>query len=419
MARFKNVSLEISVIKTLLEPTTFWEYSNRLSIDMFTDKRRSYFERLAKAIEDDTQVSFANELSSDIDQVEQLDDALETLRGLHKLRLFADENQTSIDLMNKGTITPKELISKHVENVEKIRDSFEQKQSKNAVDYFHDAMARVKDRTEMREKGIKYGGMETGYAKFDSILDGIQAGLYMLAAPSHMGKSTLTLNVAQRVAAKGKPVLYVSYEEPPEKLALKSICIAAGISINRCMRGTAGQYSKLQKAFEEKGSFLKNIEFIWGTGETTPLFIKQQAKRLMKMHKTEEIFVVIDYLQNWAKQKERMDTTTAVSTLTLQAMDIAHSMKIPVWCISAQNRASQLSERSNGMLSFKDSGDIEYTMDVGMTLREGTHETTEPIKAIEWEVIKNRISGVKAKIALNFDTETGSFSEDGTEKPLY
>lgn len=415
MPKFKNENLEVSVIKALLEPTTFWEYSNRLSIDMFTDQRRSYFERLARAVEDETQVSFVNELPADIEQVDKLDDALQTLKGLHKLRLFADANQESIDSMNKGVLAPIELISSHVEKVETIRDSFEKKESKSAVDYFHDALGEIKERVELRKQGIKYPGIETGFNKLDIILSGMQAGLHLLAARPGMGKTTFANNLVYRAAKQEVPVLYVSYEEPPSRLALKTLCIPAQLEFRKCFHGHESMVSKVQGAFEEHGDYLKYIDFIWGDESVTPEYIELQAKRLLKMHSSKRVLVVIDYLQNWAKQKQGMDTTTAVSKMVLKAKEISKKLNSPVLCISSQNRASHATEGKDAELnSLKDSGDLEYTADVAMFLSQGTHSTTNPIKAVDLHIKKNRF-GWLDKVSFNFDQETCTFSEDGAE----
>lgn len=64
---------------------------------------------------------------------------------------------------------------------------------------------------------------ETGSAEFDRVLGGgvIPGSLFLVGGDPGIGKSTLLLQTAHRVAAAGRPVLYVTGEESPEQVRLR------------------------------------------------------------------------------------------------------------------------------------------------------------------------------------------------------
>lgn len=64
------------------------------------------------------------------------------------------------------------------------------------------------------EKMDKYqGGISTGYDKIDEYFKFLPENLYLLSATTHTGKTTFALNLAGRIAEKGKQVLFASLEQ--------------------------------------------------------------------------------------------------------------------------------------------------------------------------------------------------------------
>ena len=80
------------------------------------------------------------------------------------------------------------------------------------------------------DDGDAKGYVCTGYMALDELLGGgmLNSGLYLLAARPGMGKTTLALNIADRVA-QADPVLFVSLEMDTEQLSAKRISRETGI----------------------------------------------------------------------------------------------------------------------------------------------------------------------------------------------
>ncbi len=76
--------------------------------------------------------------------------------------------------------------------------------------------------TDVEPKEEKY--FPTGISEFDRVLGGgiVEGGLYLLGGDPGIGKTTLLLEMAERLSEKGKNILFISAEESVEQLKLKS-----------------------------------------------------------------------------------------------------------------------------------------------------------------------------------------------------
>src|SRR4029077_16638207 len=91
-------------------------------------------------------------------------------------------------------------------------------------------------------------GVTSGLTQLDHILGGLSEGLYLLAGPPGMGKTTLALPVAA-AATRDVPVVVVTFEHAPANLTLKLLCGHAGVNLRDVQRGYA-DLAKLRRAAE-------------------------------------------------------------------------------------------------------------------------------------------------------------------------
>ncbi|MGF3072253.1 DnaB-like helicase C-terminal domain-containing protein [Facklamia sp. P13069] len=167
-------------------------------------------------------------------------------------------------------------------------------------------------------------GISTGFKHLDKYLDGgFYEGLYVIGAISSLGKTTLSLQIADAVAKQGKDVLIFSLEMSRHEIMAKTISrltykqvIAKGASIKnaKSARGiTVGRFWKnytseekeiIAEGIKEYENFAKHIFIHEGQGDIGAKQIRQAVAQHIKWEK-EPPLVIIDFLQILAPYDER------------------------------------------------------------------------------------------------------------------
>lgn len=318
-----------------------------------------------------------------------------------------------------------------------------------------------KSKRELFKNGIAESvnapAVATGFKTLDSryFLDGgLYEGLYIFGAISSLGKTSFMLQLADQIATGGHDVLYFSLEMSASELMAKSISrytakelIEAGDNLTykaRTVREiTDGKryinYSEPEKEyidhsidryFNDTGETMRIIE---GLGNIDADYIRAIVdKHIRYTNKPPVVF--IDYLQLLIQPKDEngkrhsMTDKQIVDANVLKLKQLSRDYKIPVFAISSFNRDNYNNEVS--MLSFKESGAIEYSSDVllGMERVDQTEKKEERIKAREQleretgirhlrlKVLKNRNGQQGGKLLLDFYYKHNYFKDAGDER---
>src|SRR5256886_10888462 len=155
-----------------------------------------------------------------------------------------------------------------------------------------DAEAR---RLQRETTGSAVLGVSTGVAQIDNMLGGLNEGLYLLAGPPGIGKTTLALQVAA-AATRDVPVVVVTFEHAPANLTLKLLCARAGVNLRDVQRGYA-DLAKLRVAAEAWEPVAQRLAAVQGRSQLTAAHVRAQARRAMRQHQAERCLVVVAYLQ--------------------------------------------------------------------------------------------------------------------------
>lgn len=230
----------------------------------------------------------------------------------------------------------------------------------------------------------------TGFETVDRALGGgLKMGLNVLGAASSMGKTTFVHQVAEHIAASGKPVLFVTIEQTKEELVSKSL--------SRLARKVAGNLDNgkpnpngvmpsnviLDKATRKSWSIKKTQVLLQACEELTATIhpymriwhpatrpsvtqIKKQIE-LMQRRFNEPPVVFIDYLQ-LLKQENDRDTDKQATDKNVTALrDLAGELETPIFALSSISRDAYYMPIDSS--SFKESGGIEYGADVLLGLQ--------------------------------------------------
>lgn len=223
----------------------------------------------------------------------------------------------------------------------------------------------------------------TGIRGLDAALDGgLRPGVATLGAVSSLGKTTLSVQVADAIAQAGRTVLFVTIEQSAREIVSKSLSramrvlagmpdgVASTNSINDAARrgrwGTA-QATALERAVEEyKRRVAPRMRILEGSRQPRVDDVRAAAEAMLALD-GEAPVVFIDYLQLLAPQDEHDTDKRVIDRNMMSLRQLARDLSTPVWVISSLNRSSYSGALS--MESFKESGAIEYGSDVLLGLQ--------------------------------------------------
>ena len=195
----------------------------------------------------------------------------------------------------------------------------------------------------------------------DKLLGGgmINSGLYLLAARPGMGKTTLALNIADRVA-QADPVLFVSLEMDDEQLTAKRISRETGISSERLLMQPLNdqEYAQVAAATQK----LSTLSFYTNKAPAVTVDdISALARSIGGLR-----LIVVDYFGKIApppdfRRSGRVEYTTENSGAL---KDLARSLKVPVLALCQLNREVEARQDKRPQLSdLRDTGALEQDAD--------------------------------------------------------
>lgn len=232
----------------------------------------------------------------------------------------------------------------------------------------------------------------TGFKRLDHLLDGgLYPQLYVIGAISSLGKTTFTLQIADRIALKQqKPVFIYSLEAGKDELTEKILSRWTYILAdeNKGNPQTArhinnGQWldnvDDKELVMKARHSFAAYYSLLHikdcTVNRPSAKEIAAQIHTYCQIHPDKKPIVIVDYLQI-LKAEDDKDTDKEKVTKSIAALKgIATQDNVSVITISSFNRANYQNLAS--MESFKESGEIEYYADALIGLQ---YQAVHPIK---------------------------------------
>ena len=285
--------------------------------------------------------------------------------------------------------------------------------------------------------------LSTGFPTIDDALEGgFYTGLYFIGAISSLGKTTLTLQMADNLAKQGRDVLFFSLEQSKYDLMSKSIsretflhCRKSGMTPNYAKSNLAvidgrrwtgfseREKEVMREAFTAYQDFAQHVFIHEGIGNISVEEIREKVKNHIAVTGNRHPVVFIDYLQilkapigdEHATDKQVVDhNVTALKQLS-------RDFDITVCAVSSLNRENYRNKIS--MTAFKESGAIEYGSDVliGLQLTGAGEEDFDADKAkqkdpreIDFCILKNRNGRIVPDgVPLLFYPMFNCFFDDG------
>ena len=257
----------------------------------------------------------------------------------------------------------------------------------------------------LRERGSRLTGLGTDYVDLDDITGGLQPGeLIIIAARPSMGKTSLALNLTERVAGLKQGVAFFSLEMSNQQVIQNMLCCRAQIDGQAMRKGriTDQQYKRLQ---EEAERLYETQIFVDDTPGVTITQLRAKCRRMKQKHDIK--MVVIDYLQLMTAGGRVESRQQEISTISRGLKGLARELEVPVIALSQLNRdVENRDDHRPRMSDLRESGAIEQDADVIVLLhRDEYYKPTEANAGLAQLIIAKQRNGPTGEVTLRFFRE--------------
>jgi replicative DNA helicase len=271
------------------------------------------------------------------------------------------------------------------------------------------AFEELQRRNEERMRGLHLSA-SWGVAALDApeALGGLTGGaLYVLAADTGSGKTTLAWQAAEATATVGLRVLVYSQEMPGPELMLRVAGAMVGLSTAQLRAATLTE-QQLADLAAAMGRLAQMPIEIRDSGDATP--DKIRAEVLAERARGGLGLVVVDYLQilEVGPEQRKAPTVEALSYATKTLKRTAVRARVPILLLSQFNRGRDTASKPL-LKDLKGSGSIEQDADAVVFL----HHDGDTTIAV---VAKHR-HGPPGEYTLRWDRARGRFEDRGYDRP--
>jgi replicative DNA helicase len=262
-----------------------------------------------------------------------------------------------IEDTKEGLIKLGDLITKSLE-------------SKKTIDFRSSDQIAEKLLLEIEQRIIKNKdkntvGLQSGFNIFDKKLNGFcNSRMYILAARTSIGKTTLALNFSHNIINQKKKVLFFTCEMTDMEITEKLLSLYAGIDYNKIFSGNLNK--------EEQDKIYKDINYISVSGASIYHKFARSISRIETIandlkNKNSLDFMVVDYIGQIVNPELRtkLEVMTDVSA---RLKGLALDLNIPVLVLAQLNRETVKDDKPPQLHHIKDCGAIEQDADVVMFL---------------------------------------------------
>jgi replicative DNA helicase len=272
----------------------------------------------------------------------------------------------------------------------------------------------VKIIERLYEKKQTVTGVPTGFTELDKMTSGFQpSDLIVIAGRPSMGKTALSMNIAQYVATMrdgAVPVGIFSLEMSKEQLVTRLLSSESEVDHSKLRTGTLSS-SEWPKLAQAAGKLSEALIFIDDSPSMSVLDLRARARRLKKEHGLG--LVVVDYLQLMKGRAAVTDKREQeIAEISRFLKSLAKELHIPVIAISQLNRmVEQREDKRPRLADLRESGAIEQDADVIIFIYrdEIYNKDKESNKGIAEIVIGKQRNGPTGTVELAFLDKTATF----------
>ena len=331
-------------------------------------------------------------------------------RAILRLLIETGSDISERAFLNEGSDI-KELLDAAERQVFNIA---EKRQRHNGPKDIGSVLALATERIDqLYENKGQLSGLSSGFSDVDDMTSGFQVGdLVIIAGRPSMGKTAISMNMAEHAAIKGdKPVLVFSMEMPAEALALRMISSLGRIDQHKVRTGQLedDDWPRVTSAIEILSTSKLYID---DTPALTPVEMRSRARRLAREHGNLGM-IVVDYLQLMQVAGARENRTNEISEISRSLKALAKELSVPVVALSQLNRSLESRTDKRPMMSdLRESGAIEQDADlIGFIYRDEVYHPDTPDKGRAEFIIAKQRNGPTGRVILTFLGEFTRFED--------
>ena len=310
-------------------------------------------------------------------------------------------NSTYNDILANGDINEiVDKVSGFLSEVE-FGDASDERDTKEVVDEIMEEIVKAKSEGYNPDKYISLG-----LEKLDEVVGGLEAGwLVLVGARPGMGKTQLSLVMAENVAKMGKAVTFFSLEMSKEELLRRLILKNTKITATDAKYGRYTD-EQLTKAHKNASDLYGIPLLIDDNGGISTAYIDNVIRKHVIQHDTK--LVIIDYIQ-LIGGKNGESTYERATRVANELKSIAKKHGVAIIALSQLNRLNeQRKDKRPNMAELRDSGSLEQNADLIMLLYRDSYYTESATNLkLEVNVAKHR-HGRAATVSLYYNPSWGT-----------
>lgn len=327
----------------------------------------------------------------------------QTVKNAAMLRAVKDAAYSVQEQAEEAT-DYKEVLNAAVGTFSKLQESG----TGNALVTGEEAMLEFFEYRNQFEENPDSMFVKTGFENLDDLLGGglVNSGLYIIAARPGVGKTTLALNIADNMAERGNPVLFISLEMSVKQITAKRIASRCGVPYKTLLMRSMnqGEYDKMALATRKMAYLPLKVNRRPGA---TVRQIESMARSVKGLR-----CIVVDYLGLIRADRRAKSRYEEITDISGNLKQMAIRLGVPVLCLAQLNRETEREKDSMPkMYQLRDSGAIEQDSDGIMLL----HRAQSDENAQEWEGTECECILAKNR---HGDTGTTKFSFYGAQSKL-
>lgn len=306
--------------------------------------------------------AYISSLSSEVPTSANIEYYAKIVQGCSIRRKLAKIGGQVVSSSFDETEDPRLLIENAEREIFSITDSFATSEIKTPRQVLHKIIEHIERRFHESDA---YDGVPSGFPDLDSMTGGFQdSDFIILGARPSIGKTALATSMASFMALKKKiPVGFFTLEMPVEALTMRILAAEARINSENMRKGFM-QPSDFTKINEAASTFYEAPLFIDDTPNIRLLDLRAQARRMLRQHKIQALF--IDYISLIQPENRLLPRHEQIAETSRSLKSLARELNIPLIVLSQLRRETE--GKAPSLADLRESGSLEQDADVVMLL---------------------------------------------------